>query len=311
MTLAFSAVSRLWAIQVADRLLSQCGEAWDPLANKSVLLVANNAIASFTFSGLAYISGTRTDQWLVETISGKKFESDGPFMSTRIGGDSAPIRFGPAVRAVMTAIDSEFGAQPLSHRAEGLQVSVVAWTYRRRHSGLARPPLPFMMRMKHSGRAGEEVLCARLPHHWYRHQGDIRFMHVGAPCQPERQQITESLTGKIDENRMESILSHAILAAADRRPDTIGRDLMSIAIGRFQECRVRFIRDTDAPPTNRAYTPWILGQGWVQPPQVLEGGGVKHTVQIGSVSIVMDQIPELAKTGSWGLTGQLPKSFPE
>jgi hypothetical protein len=44
-------------------------EEWDPLANKSILVSAQNGFMCISYSGLAYINGTPTDQWLAETAS--------------------------------------------------------------------------------------------------------------------------------------------------------------------------------------------------------------------------------------------------
>jgi hypothetical protein len=79
-TLILSLVTAGYALQVSDRLLTQqAGNEfipWDPLANKSLILLARDALVTMGYSGPGHISGATTDGWIAEALSGQYLGAD-------------------------------------------------------------------------------------------------------------------------------------------------------------------------------------------------------------------------------------------
>jgi hypothetical protein len=45
-------------------------EPWDPVSNKSVVLLARDGLITMGYSGPAFISGATTDGWIAEVLTG-------------------------------------------------------------------------------------------------------------------------------------------------------------------------------------------------------------------------------------------------
>src|SRR4051794_23401448 len=74
MTLILSVAGPIGVVQVSDRLTSFVSggrrRPHDPLANKTVLFLAKDAVAALSYTGKAYLDGIPTDQWMAERIRG-------------------------------------------------------------------------------------------------------------------------------------------------------------------------------------------------------------------------------------------------
>ena len=68
MTLHLTQISPLYTLQVGDRLVS--GSIHDPLANKNIIYWARDGFFTIGYSGLAYLQGKPTDQWIAEKLWG-------------------------------------------------------------------------------------------------------------------------------------------------------------------------------------------------------------------------------------------------
>ncbi len=62
MTLILSLASSWFTLQVSDRLVTQAGKQFDPIANKNILYIGPDGIISLGYTGLAYLDGIPTDQ---------------------------------------------------------------------------------------------------------------------------------------------------------------------------------------------------------------------------------------------------------
>jgi hypothetical protein len=79
-----------------------------------------------------------------------------------------------------------------------------------------------------------------------------------------------------DSSDVGAVLFGAIRSAA-RRSGSIGTHCMTVCIARWQEVRIRFNRD--AASSTHAYSPWILGRGFMFPPTTSNAGPGTHTWQ--------------------------------
>ena len=62
MTLILSLASSWFTLQVSDRLVTQAGKQFDPIANKNILYIGPDGIISLGYTGLAHLDGIPTDQ---------------------------------------------------------------------------------------------------------------------------------------------------------------------------------------------------------------------------------------------------------
>lgn len=74
MTVIIGAVAGDFAFHASDRLVSKLHKGtvndWDPIANKCVIVVAEDAVFTIGYTGIAYIQGKSTDIFLAEAVSG-------------------------------------------------------------------------------------------------------------------------------------------------------------------------------------------------------------------------------------------------
>jgi hypothetical protein len=79
MTLHITFASNRYVLQLSDRLVSLPSRGsltkFDETANKTVIYVARDAYVSIGYTGLAYIDGRPTDQWIAEKLIGEEVGS--------------------------------------------------------------------------------------------------------------------------------------------------------------------------------------------------------------------------------------------
>ena len=112
MTLVLTAATPAFVVQAADRLTTKkrvIVSAHDPIANKTILYRANDAVAVLSFSGLAYRGQQPTDEWLAELLWGGPIPRgvDG-VRPAAFGGDHRPNAWSinKAVQALRDAVDA-------------------------------------------------------------------------------------------------------------------------------------------------------------------------------------------------------------
>jgi hypothetical protein len=138
MTLVMSLVHAPLAFHEGDRLITEPDKGrrkkWDPLTNKSVLVLAQNGYMCVSYSGLAYIDGKPTDQWLAEAASGRQTISGVAGGPATLYSTTLMPRIGPALSRIRTAIETDFASQPLQYR-----LTLLCWNRERCRSGPRQP----------------------------------------------------------------------------------------------------------------------------------------------------------------------------
>ena len=76
-------------VSVSDRLLTKAQKPWDPVANKNILVDLPSAQLIVGYAGAAYIQNRPTDEWLLETITGR------PLPKPCAQAGRSQIRLGP------------------------------------------------------------------------------------------------------------------------------------------------------------------------------------------------------------------------
>lgn len=176
MTLVIGLVSRTFAIQVGDRLLTSGDNSFrDPLANKSVVILGHDGFACISYSGVAYIGkrpGKRmpTDQWLAEIAFGRSTTPE-----PMLPGDVPPVAMfdssfvpslGQALERIRTAFSTDL--QPNVHKDDrdkfGLQLLVSGFVGRPTPDG--KNMRPILSRMLYDENHPLRFKEDTAPRHW-------------------------------------------------------------------------------------------------------------------------------------------------
>lgn len=264
MTLILSYVDRSHVLQVGDRLVSQ---KWtypsgrtiytphERLANKAVIYVARDAIATISYTGAAYLNGKNTDNWIAETldptIAGARFAFEA-------GGTERRITIGAAAIRLAENIPAEFSTMPAEKRAAGLDMQVAGFKFRQRKP---RGDVPILWRIANSGSAGARSDVGLLPRYWGWERGEYRVQAIGnlngIPHTRLHRWIQREFTRRnltIDD--LEAEIVAIIREASGESNGTIGRDCISVLLHTPDAyTRVRYFSDAATPA---AFTPWVL-----------------------------------------------------
>ena len=128
MTLILTIATPAFMVQSSDRLLTRNRSPVDPIANKAILYRAEDAVAAVGYSGIAYISGIPTDEWLATILWGE------PIPRGHDNRRPATVHFGKRPNAwnLKTAIEELKRAIGSLRQADikrgGLVISVASWT---------------------------------------------------------------------------------------------------------------------------------------------------------------------------------------
>ena len=82
MTLVLTVAASRFVVQVSDRLTTTSGVEHDPRANKSIVFVSRDGVFAISYSGIAYLDGAPTDEWIGSALVGMPL---GPRGFTRHG----------------------------------------------------------------------------------------------------------------------------------------------------------------------------------------------------------------------------------
>jgi hypothetical protein len=83
-TLILNHINHAWALQMTDRLVSRAATPYDPEANKNLVFLTDFAAVAIGHSGLSYLEGIPTDEWIAQTLLGERvsrWPGGGPAMS--------------------------------------------------------------------------------------------------------------------------------------------------------------------------------------------------------------------------------------
>jgi hypothetical protein len=296
-------------LHVGDRLLTADGSSWDPLGNKSVVLLGSDGWASFSYSGLAYVDSKPTDQWLADVLSERPavpplLPGRGP--GIMFGGNFVP-RVGPSLARLRAGIERDFSRQPGNLRSLGMNVLVAGFIFRGSRR-LNPRPRPFMRRYRHSGLDTSQLEQSDVPRYWDWSRG-IRVGSVGVdPGDAKRAALSElGSDGARNQDDCERILVDCVRAVS-RDHDTVGADCMSIVLSSQGNVRVRFLPDPANDSGQAAHTPWILAPGAIVPPMVLTGG-LPH-LSAGPFLVELDRLPPVPPSGPHTASSQPRRRFP-
>lgn len=153
MTLVLTAATPAFVVQAADRLTTKkrvIVSAHDPIANKTVLYRASDAVAVLSFSGLAYRGQQPTDEWLAELLWGSPIPraADG-VRPAAFGVDRRPNAW--SINQAVKALRDAVNAIPQTEiDLGGLFLAITGW---RNDIDAARPFVTEILRDKRAAAA--------------------------------------------------------------------------------------------------------------------------------------------------------------
>lgn len=280
-------------MHVGDRLLTQGSASWDPDANKSILIIGRDACACVSYSGLAHINGTPTDQWLAEHLSGH------PAGASFRGDGGAPLsirsviqpRIGLALHTLPAAIERDYARQTPVARSNGLRVLATGFLARRQRS--PRPVIrPFMLRYTCNDASGGNVVSDTFPKYWDWFHGiyPCYIGQVGTGASARLRAALDVPGNKTDEE-CERLLVACVRATNLLPGSLVGPHCVSVMTTPGGYARVRFLPEPTQDDALAAYTPWVIGPGIMQPPQIMTGG-LPH-IRTGGYHIDFERLPPL------------------
>jgi len=293
MTLHLTQASNLYTLQVGDRLVS--GSIHDPLANKTLVYWARDGFFTLGYSGLAYLGGKPTDEWIAEKLWGNVIPKNSDDRRPVAVNNSRIVRWldiGQSAQMLVTELETLFRKLPPGNNDYAFTLVVAGW----QQPGLKRFRPHILQIVKKPGTKSNFRIIR--PHrYWfyqkqniaicqtpggYLSQEDLSFLKNGL-IKPVRK--LNSRTPLEIANDAENVLVEGIRRVASRYPKSIGKHCMSVLLPPpvGAPLRIRFLPAVthEAVVTTQTwkrkfpvgYTPWIIGPKGTHAPSVVIGRG--------------------------------------
>lgn len=295
MTLVLTLVTTRYVMQVADRLVTVGGNKFDPASNKSLIYVARNAIVTIGYSGLAYLDGIPTDEWIAQTLWGKELprHDDGRAVGHVLGGGTRQsIDIGRAIERIRCESQKALRNDPAPLKAKFLQIVLAGWQWRRMGSQTVWRPILYAIRSEQqNGRIRCDV--GNLPRYWHYE----RELRDGKSCRPFHMlpvpftkdtpdpRAAELITrlgpvAHIPDTARQTLVKEIQTRAASK--PTIGKDCMCIYMpfppssgGVVETDYISAEYEPRIPAWGEIYTasfsPWIIGPASLHAPSIFMG----------------------------------------
>lgn len=304
MTLVFSAVTPGFVVQAADRLLTKAvnqePRPFDPIANKTVVYRATDALVALSYSGVAYVKSQPVDDWLAELLWGVPIargpDGNGP---AAFGCGARPNAW--TIRRAIDALRRAVDGLPQSWiNKGGLFISIAGW----RDDRPVRPFLVDIERAPGEARSSIRGTPRRItkPKTFALGQIGVRVPRATmyAAFDPFRPSRTLSM-----ENAEAALVE--LIRGASRKYLTVGPHVLTVsmpppgsgpAVARFHPAMPHRVQLASARGTftvTVAHSPWILASTQFHAPQFV----------VGRTELNLDGIPFVfeAPPGEDGLVG--------
>lgn len=215
MTLVLTLVTTRYVVQVADRLVTTDGKRFDPTSNKSLIYLGRNAIVAIAYSGLAYLEGIPTDEWIAQTLWGRKLprRDDGRAVGHFLGGEPRQsVDIGRAIERLRCGSQKALRMDRAPLKAKFLQIVLAGWQWRHMGSRTVwRPILHAITSVRQNGQIRCDV--DNLPRYWHCERG----LRDGKSCLPFRM-LPVPLTTDVLDTRTADLITR--LEPVAHLPDT-------------------------------------------------------------------------------------------
>jgi hypothetical protein len=302
MTLILSRASDRYALHVSDRLVTTNGRPYDPLANKTIIFFARDAIVVFGYTGLAYVGNTPTDTWLVEQLLGEpiaQFAVRPKFYASW-----------PDIGQVMDHLAASVATLLRSSPAKDFDLVGTGWHFNDRRRRID----PMIWCIGHTADRGAEV--RRLPRYW---QYPRQFRLCCAPSVNVPFGVFAKLMGPLGgPSDTEGALVQFVREIALNNP-YVGPHCMTVLAPNPKISREISACYRPAAPLTAtvalansirelpaAFSPWIVARQLQCPPAIMIGGFEAH---IGAFTVRIEA-PAHSGPVHWALSSQRrPKPY--
>jgi hypothetical protein len=255
----------------------------DALANKNIVCVARDGLLSISYTGIAFVRGVPTDEWMALKLL-RLNEWDG---GMRLGTESPVGTVGEVIELIRTSLER----LPTNLSRFPNRVVAVGWQWKRR-TGRIRPVLWDI-----SGQDGGRTYSAQQV--MARHRPRDSAFGV-APTQNMPIDHQRPLAAALDKATSVEAIEQLLIEANRETASTstiIGPHCMSVVFapsrGIFRAAYVpegpTAIEAVYGAQLPVAYSPWILGTHLVMPPMIMTGGPFK--AGLGPVELTLDAPP--------------------
>lgn len=289
MTVIYSVSVPTYAIQVGDRRVTRGGEIQDEEANKGVVYLGPDGLISISYTGLAFVKGVPTDEWLVSTITGA---------TDLVVDGRTPTHFGPiprhpdvghALELVREGLTSVMPSLDPGRRRLSLELDAVGWQWRRDSGCDLRRLLWNLKAEAGHGFTVTRAIPRRGPRKVYLSSigddqlSDAEFRELAATAE----------ANDADLDATEDALASAVELVAGRSclvgPDSTAVAMPYPTIGwarvRFRSPSPATAMTTTGDLVEVGFVPWIVGGGLIAPPSAVIGQG---ELVLGSFRIRFD-----------------------
>lgn len=281
MTLILALTSRYFALAVSDRLVTAGGQSFDQASNKAVLFLGDDCTVTLGYTGLAFLEGMNTDQWIVEQIVGKPLNVIGaPSALSGFSSTSQSKFLANTVATLEGALNQYFASPGKRHDkvSSAFEVHLSGWYWGRKR----RPRAVAVAICKQRGETTFSVRWS--PRHYSRNTFTISAVGERLTSTERDQMIARVAKASTLEER-EHALVDTIRRVSDRLR-TVGADCMSILSTPPAQrlCVVRYhpsvpyayqsegaVVGGQSRSTPAVHTPWVLSSTFVHAPSVLVG----------------------------------------
>jgi hypothetical protein len=317
-TLILTLLTERIIVQVSDRLVTRNAKPEDPLANKSVLFFAKDALVAIGYSGLARIHGVATDQWIAEKLWGSPIEEidpGRPWAQFRGPSPSNWPDLGRGIERIRGGLQEEFHALPRNRRERHV-VAIAGWQRRARRAH----PVAYEINNGESASSRHQFVTTSLPRYWQWEPvpddgSSVRQVRYMLSYVPQGHLSGREISGLLNElapdllspEKCAQLLIDAIRRVA-RKTSVVGPDCMSITIPlpKAQRVDVQFApahehRIAFGPASYPAvFGPWMVSPGGLVPPMVCTS---TYSANLGTVVVVVSGPADHSPPMDFGFIG--------
>jgi hypothetical protein len=292
MTLILSLATPRYVQQVSDRLVNERGREFDPVSNKSLVYFARDALVVLGYSGLAYIDGVPTDQWMAQILTNEVFPGPGQRVGIRLGPRGQWLDLGQSAELLRQKCSEIYRRLRSPHRFLAPQIVMAGWQEGRR---VWRPVLWIV---EYCETKAAYVIDRTPRYGWWERGG--RYLAVIPDHSSLRNEADLGALeqhSRISPEAAEKLLVSAVRSVA-QRDTTVGPHCMSVFLppptANFVRTRYLPLTEGRAVLHNNQHhievpagvSPWVIGPQVIAPPSVIVGSG--HQISVGTFNVVTE-----------------------
>jgi hypothetical protein len=285
MTLILIRASEQFVSQAVDRLITtDVGDEFDARSNKNIVYACKDGIVSIVYTGIAFLGSIPTDQWLVEQITGLKFDRDGKSPAVGLGHSWEPTEgLGQTMQRVQSALQDAVKSIPAKWKAawkkRTFDLLAAGWKWNKR--GRARPIVAGVSKV-----SDEDDFRVSYSDRFWHHRRSLRvpFVVGAVPSSnyspSDLEQLRLRVTNKTWQE-VECVMVEEVRRVAETNP-YVGKHVLTVTLSPPKDAQgfitdhplepiIHPIRSSFVPDLKAEVhlSPWLVGKNLIQPPALL------------------------------------------